>query len=125
MHIKPGDQQLVAKAVPLLLQSLTEERPMVRAEVARTLGELGDCVEAGAAAAAEGCERRRLIAGSCGGRSSRRANQAAKSPDAGKTPPAPPAPPKRPTPGGKPAVPAPAPPGASAVSPKPPLPTGK
>ncbi|HQU41957.1 MAG TPA: HEAT repeat domain-containing protein, partial [Pirellulales bacterium] len=41
VRIDPNDAKMVAAAVPALVKGLSDERPLVRAESAATLGELG------------------------------------------------------------------------------------
>lgn len=46
VRIDPKDAKLVAAAVPALIKGLADERPLVRAESAATLGELGAAAQA-------------------------------------------------------------------------------
>jgi HEAT repeat protein len=41
LKIQPGNAELTKLAVPLLIKALSDERELVRAEVATSLGELG------------------------------------------------------------------------------------
>jgi HEAT repeat protein len=40
-RIQPGDERLVALAVPALTEALASERPLVRLEAAAALGDIG------------------------------------------------------------------------------------
>ena len=52
LHVRPGDQRIARRALPLLIEALKSDRPDVRFEAAATLGELGP-IARGAIAALE------------------------------------------------------------------------